>query len=70
MRRGLEAELLGQVRACLLVRAKRFRLTARAVEREHVLCTEALVDRELLAQHLELRDQEGVSSERELSVDP
>ena len=70
LRRGLEAELLRQVRARLLVRAKRFRLTARAVEREHVLRAEALVDRKLLAQHLQLRDQLGVASERELRLDP
>ena len=43
LRRGLEAELLGQVRARLLVRAERFRLSAGAIEREHVLRAEALV---------------------------
>ena len=57
LRRGLEAELLRQVRARLLVRTEGFRLAAGAVEREHVLRAEALVDRELLAQHLQLRNQ-------------
>ena len=70
MRRGLEAELLGQVRTRLLVRTERFRLTAGAVEREHVLRAEALVDRELLAQHLQLSDQLRVTPERELGLDP
>ena len=70
LRRGLEAELLRQVRARLLVRAKSFRLTTPAVQREHVLPTEALVDGKLLAQHLELCDQLGVASEHELRLDP
>ena len=70
LRRGIEAQFLRQVRSRLLVRAKSFRLTTRAVQREHVLPTEALVDGKLLAQHLELCDQLGVSSERELSLDP
>ena len=70
LRRGLEAELLSQVRARLLVRTERFRLTAGAIEREHVLRAEALVCRELLAQHLELRDQLRVAPERELRLDP
>ena len=70
LRRGLEAELLRQIRACLLVRAECFRLTARAVEREHVLRPEALVGGELLAQHVQLRDQLRVVPERELRLDP
>ena len=70
LRRGLEAELLRQVRARLLIRAKRFHLTTRAVEREHVLLAVALVDGKLLAQHLELGDQLRMSSEHELRLDP
>ena len=70
LRRGLEAELLDQVAARLLVRAEGLRLTARAVEREHVLSTEALAERVLLAQHLQLGDEFGVSPHRELGFDP
>ena len=70
LRRGLEAELLSEVRARLLVRTEGFRLTAGAVEREHVLRAEALVHRELLAQHLQLGDQLHVAPERELRFDP
>jgi hypothetical protein len=35
-----------------------------------VLRTEALVDRELLAPHLQLRDQIRVAAERKLRLDP
>src|SRR5262249_5381438 len=44
--------------------------TAGVVEREHVLGAETLVDRELLAQHLQLCDQQGVAPKRELRLDP
>ncbi len=70
LRRGLEAELLGQVRARLLVHAERFRLSAGAIEREHVLHAKALICGELLAEHLQLRDQLRVAPERELRLDP
>jgi hypothetical protein len=48
----LEAELVGQVGAGLLVDPQRLGLPAGAVEREHVLRAEALAHRVLLAQHL------------------
>lgn len=70
LRRRLEAELVGQVRARLLVGAQRLGLPAGAVEREHVLRAEPLAHRVLLAQHLELARELRVTPERELRVDP
>jgi hypothetical protein len=69
LRRRLEPEFVREVGARLLVGAQRLCLTAAAVEREHVLCAETLVDRELLAQHLQLRDEVSVAAERQLGLD-
>ncbi len=70
LRRRLEAELVGEVGARLLVGPKRLGLPAGAVERQHVLRAEALSQRVLLAQHLELSCELRVTAERELRVDP
>ena len=67
---GLEAELVGQVGARLLVGPQRLGLPAGAVERQHVLRAEALAHRVLLAQHLELAGELRVPAERELRLDP
>ena len=44
-------------------------MAAGAVEREHVLRAEALVDGELLTPNLQLRDQIRVMAERKLRLD-
>jgi hypothetical protein len=69
LRRRLEAELVGQVGARLLVGAQRLRLPAAAVEGEHVLGAEAFADRVLLAEHFQLGDELGVVAEDQLGFD-
>ena len=66
----LEPELLREIGARPLVRAQRLCLTAAAVEREHVLGAETLVNCELLAQDLQFRDEIGMAAERQLGLDP
>src|SRR5919204_4200949 len=63
LRRRLEPQLVSEVHAGLLVRAQRLRLSPAAVEGEHVLGAEPLVDGELLAQHLQLGDELRVLAE-------
>ena len=70
LRRGLETELGGEVRARLLVRAQGLCLPAGAVERKHLLGAEALPQRMIRAQHLELGDELCVMAEKQLRVDP
>ena len=66
---GLEAELLDQDLASLVVDAKRLRLTTRPVEGDHQLCAQALPQRMLGDERLQLGDEVGVAAELELGLD-
>lgn len=65
----LDAQLVHQRTAGGLVGGKRFGLPPRAIEREHVLPAQALVQRVLGHQRLELRHH-VVLPEREIGLDP
>jgi hypothetical protein len=54
----------------LLVSAERLRLSAGAIEREHQLAAWPLPQRVLRDEALELADEVGVASEREVGLDP
>ncbi len=56
--------------SCGAVDAEGFRLPSRAVEREHPLTPQALSQRVLRDEDLELGGEHGMPSERELRVDP
>ena len=66
---GLDADLLDQRRARLAVRLQRLGLAARAVEREHALRVQALAQRLLRQQRLELRQHLAVAPGVEVLVD-
>ena len=65
----LDAELLDQPAAGVLVGLERLGLAVGAVEREHQLRAQVLPERVLLDQGLERRDHLGVAAERELRLD-
>ena len=66
----LEAELLGEHTAALLVGVQRFRLTAGAVEREHELPARPLAERLLRDERFQLGDELVVSPQLEDGLDP
>ena len=66
----LDPQLLHEHASCVLVDLERLRLTAGAIEREHQLPAQALLQRMRRDQHLELPDHVRVMTERELRVDP
>ena len=66
---GLDAELLEERAPRLLVGVQRVRLAPVAVEREHQLPAQALSQRMLGDQGLELAEKLGVIAELELGVD-
>ena len=66
----LEAELLSERTATLLVGAQRFGLSSRPVEREHELSAQPLSKRLLGDELLELDDELVVAPEREIGFDP
>ena len=66
----LETELLAQQLARLPVGLERLGLPARAVEREHQLAAQALLQRIGRGERLELGDELVGAAERELGVDP
>ena len=68
-RPGLEPELLVELSSRLLVGLERLRLPSGAVERQHQLPAQALVEGVLLDEELELGDEVGVAPELELGVD-
>ena len=70
LRARLEAELLDQRLARVLVDLQRLGLPTRAVEREHQLGAEALPERMRRRQRLELRHELGVAAGREPGLDP
>ena len=66
----LEAELLCEHPARLLIRLERLRLAARAIEGEHELSAQTLPQRMLADKGLELGDELGVAAEGEVGLDP
>ncbi len=66
---GLDAELIDEGAAPFAVDLERCRLLPAAIEREHQLRAEALVERMRAHEPLELRQDFGVAAERERSVD-
>ena len=70
LRRRLDAEALHEPPAGIAVDLERLGVAARAVEREHVLAAEALAQRMLGTERLELADERGVAAELERRVDP
>jgi hypothetical protein len=67
---GLEAKLVHERCAGLGVPPQRLGLATRSIEGEHVLGAEALAQRMLGGQHLELGNQRRVAPELEVGVDP
>ncbi len=67
-RARLEAELLDEQLPALAIDLERLRLPTGAVEREHQLRPEPLPERMLANERLELRDEVGVSADRELRL--
>ena len=65
----LDPEVVDQLAASLLIALQRVGLPARSVQREHQLRLKALPQRMLAHERLELADQRGVPSKREVSVD-
>ena len=65
----LQAELLGERQASLLVDLERLRLPVRAVEREHELPTKPLSQRVVGDELLQLADQLTVPAEGEIGFD-
>ena len=66
----LEPELVAQRPSRVAVDAKRVRLPALSIEREHELPTESLAQGLGLDQILELGDEAGLTSARKVCVDP
>ncbi|HET6752077.1 MAG TPA: hypothetical protein VFL71_22755, partial [Actinomycetes bacterium] len=65
-RRGrVDAQLLGQHRAGLLVDAQRVRLPPGAVQRQHQLRPQPLAQRVAGDERVELADEQGVAAERQ-----
>ncbi len=69
-RRRLQAELFVEGSSRRLERCERIRLASAAVERQHELSSQALSERVSNDQRLELSDDGGMPSEREVGVDP
>ena len=67
---GLDPEALDERLAGGAVRGERVGLPPRPVEREHLLRAEALAVRVLHHERVQLVDQVGVASERQIRVDP
>src|SRR5262245_26654608 len=67
---GFEAQLFREHSPRVLVGGERVGLAPRAVEGQHQLRAEALAQRVLTGERLELDDELFVSTERELAVDP
>ena len=65
----LDAELVDEDAACVLVGGQRLRLPARAVEGQHELAAEALAQRVLRGERLELADEVGAGAAGEVDVD-
>ena len=57
----LDAELFDQERSAVLIRLQRLRLSARSIERQHVLTPKPLAHRMLLDQSFELPDELAVA---------
>ena len=70
LRAGLDAELLDEPCARVLIRVERLRLPARAVERQHELAAERLAERVLANERLELAHDVTVPAELEIRLDP
>ena len=70
LRRRLEPELLGELRAKRLVARERLGLPARAVEGEQLPRAEAFSQRMPCDERIELADQVGVTPAIEVGVDP
>ena len=68
--RRIEAEFVEEVASGAVERAQRIRLAARAVQREHQLCGEPLLQRVLVDRALQLPHRRGVAAEREHRVEP
>jgi hypothetical protein len=66
----IQAEALGQERASSVVRRERLDLALGVVEREHELAPQALAERLLGNETLELGDERSVTAERQLGIDP
>jgi hypothetical protein len=66
----LDAQLLDQLAAGVLVGLQRVGLAVRAVEREHQLRAQPLAERVLGDQRLELSDHLGMAAQRQPCVDP
>ena len=64
----LDAEPLDQRPACRPIRLERLRLSPRAIQRQHQLRAQALTERILVDQRLELPDQLVVSAAGQLSL--
>jgi hypothetical protein len=65
-----EAQLVDQYVACCAVGRERFGLAPRAVEREHQLAVQALAQRMLVDQLLQLGDEFRVPARGQVGLDP
>ena len=65
----IDAELVDEDPACVLVGGEGFRLAARPVEREHELCTRTLAIAMRRHERLELNDDVRVATQLELGLD-
>src|SRR5919201_335613 len=70
LRAGLHADLIDQQPPRLAVRLQRLGLAPAPIQREHPLAAQALTQRMQGDQRLELRDEVGVTAERQIGVDP
>src|SRR5205085_10261481 len=68
-RAGLDPELVDEDAPSVVVDLERFRLPARAVEREHQLAAKPLAQRVFVGEGLELADQVAVTARFELRPD-
>jgi hypothetical protein len=66
----LDAELLDEDSACVLVGLQRLGLTAGTIQRGHELPAQALTERELRHQPAQVADQVTVTAQRQLRFDP
>jgi len=66
----LDTELVDEQVTCLPVDVERISLPPRAVERQHQLSAEALVERMLADEHLKLPDEFDVAANSEVGFDP
>jgi len=67
---GFDSQLVDQPVPGSLVCVERVRLAVGAVEGEHLLCAQALPERMLLYEHLELAENKLVATLGEIAVDP